>query len=444
MVTWTTEQVLALAPDASSAKNGKALAAGQKWVSLGQCEAAVWGECQGSGKTPYQTQVDLSEPAFNCSCPSRKFPCKHGLGLLLLFVGQPSILTQTAPPDWVEGWLTKRAKRQQDQQDQSEKKTAQAVDTVAQAKRAIQREAKVQAGIQELNLWLSDRLRQGLASIPTQPYRFWETPAARMVDAQAPGLARQLREIAGIAYTGQAWPDTLLKRLGLLHLLLEGYQRLEQLPPATQADLRTLVGWTQNQEELLAAAPDQVDIQSDRWLILGRHLTEEDRLKVQRTWLWGVSSQRPALILSFAHGHQSLDVSLMPGTVLQAELVFFPSRYPLRALVKTRQTSPEPMTEFRGYSSLAIAFEVWLEALSRQPWLDNFPLPLAEMKPVPLESRWLLQDQEGRCVPLAQGFSQPWELLALSGGHPVGLFGEWRDEELLPLSVFAHGRFYGF
>lgn len=34
-------------------------------------EAAVWGLCQGSGKDPYQTQIDLIGPAFRCSCPSR-------------------------------------------------------------------------------------------------------------------------------------------------------------------------------------------------------------------------------------------------------------------------------------------------------------------------------------------------------------------------------------
>jgi SWIM zinc finger len=43
----------------------------------------VWGLCAGSGKRPYQTVVDLTGPAYKCSCPSRKFPCKHALALLL-------------------------------------------------------------------------------------------------------------------------------------------------------------------------------------------------------------------------------------------------------------------------------------------------------------------------------------------------------------------------
>ena len=80
---WTPEQIVALAPDAGSVKAGRELATARKWVSLGRSEQAVWGECQGSGAKPYQTKIDLSEPAFQCSCPSRKFPCKHALGLLL-------------------------------------------------------------------------------------------------------------------------------------------------------------------------------------------------------------------------------------------------------------------------------------------------------------------------------------------------------------------------
>ncbi|MEM6754868.1 MAG: SWIM zinc finger family protein, partial [Cyanobacteria bacterium P01_C01_bin.38] len=73
--TWTQEQILALAPDASSAKNGKTLATSRKWSSLGCNEKAAWGEFQGSGKNPYLTRIDLTEPAFKCTCPSRKFPC---------------------------------------------------------------------------------------------------------------------------------------------------------------------------------------------------------------------------------------------------------------------------------------------------------------------------------------------------------------------------------
>jgi hypothetical protein len=51
---WSSEQILALAPDAGSIKNGKALATANKWQNLGGTDRALWGECQGSGKNPYQ------------------------------------------------------------------------------------------------------------------------------------------------------------------------------------------------------------------------------------------------------------------------------------------------------------------------------------------------------------------------------------------------------
>jgi hypothetical protein len=104
----TEQQVLALAPDSSSAANGKKLMSASKWVSSGKNAQALWGECQGSGSKPYQTQIDLSDFASKCSCPSRKFPCKHALGLLLFAAADAQKIAEAAPPDWVSAWLDKR------------------------------------------------------------------------------------------------------------------------------------------------------------------------------------------------------------------------------------------------------------------------------------------------------------------------------------------------
>ncbi|MEM9923756.1 MAG: SWIM zinc finger family protein [Cyanobacteria bacterium P01_D01_bin.50] len=108
---WTQEQIVALAPDASSAENRKVFATSGKWSSLGYNEKAVWGEAQGSGKNPYQTQIDLSEPAFKCSCPSQKIPCKHGIDLFLLSVNEQKLFTQKIPPSSVSDWLKTRSQR---------------------------------------------------------------------------------------------------------------------------------------------------------------------------------------------------------------------------------------------------------------------------------------------------------------------------------------------
>ena len=107
------EQILALAPDASSARAGSQLATPGKWGGLGINGEAMWGECQGSGKVPYRTQIDLGEPAFKCSCPSRKFPCKHGLGLYLLRAAQPALFPEGTAPQWVTDWLDGRRARRE-------------------------------------------------------------------------------------------------------------------------------------------------------------------------------------------------------------------------------------------------------------------------------------------------------------------------------------------
>src|SRR5437879_5172253 len=99
-VSWTGEQVLARASDAAAAKSGAELAQARKWLRLGRSERAAWGECQGSAATPYQTMVDLSDGLSRCTCPSRKRPCKHSLGLFLLAASRPEDFILTAEPAW--------------------------------------------------------------------------------------------------------------------------------------------------------------------------------------------------------------------------------------------------------------------------------------------------------------------------------------------------------
>ena len=71
------------------------------------CDAQlVWGECQGSGKSAYQACVELTEPAFRCSCPSRKIPCKHTLGPLLPW--SENAVKPRDRPGWVWEWLAQR------------------------------------------------------------------------------------------------------------------------------------------------------------------------------------------------------------------------------------------------------------------------------------------------------------------------------------------------
>ena len=98
----TPETALSHAPDEASKTNAKALAKPAKWARLGAFDAdegeVAWGEIKGSGGT-YHTRVEIEEPAFRCTCPSRKLPCKHALALLLLRAEEPSVFG-APPPEW--------------------------------------------------------------------------------------------------------------------------------------------------------------------------------------------------------------------------------------------------------------------------------------------------------------------------------------------------------
>jgi hypothetical protein len=446
-VEWTVDRVLQLAPDPASAKAGKTLAVARKWSSLGRTERAAWGECQGSRKAVYQARIDLGEPAFKCSCPSRKFPCKHALGLFLLLVNQPELFAQLAPPAWVSDWLEGRQKRAE-QRARRKPRAERVSDEKAQAKRAAERESKVSLGLDELDLWLRDLVRQGLAWAQTQRPKFWEAAAARMEDAQAPGLARMLQELPGVCSSGEGWQDRLLERLGRLHLLVESYKRLDMLPEAVQADVRATIGWTQNQDEVLVGPGV-----SDRWLVLGQRVEIEKKLQAQRTWLWGQLGGRAGLVWQFAYGKATLDISLVPGTVLDAELVFYPSAYPLRALVKTRQAVSSQIDVMGGYETIAAAVEAYAAALSRNPWIRQFPWLLQNVVVTKRsEDRYGVCDGAGRMVELSPSFTRAyldygqggWVLAALGGGRPLTLFGEWDGFVLSPLGAWADGRFVNF
>ena len=434
---WTTKQVLALAPDSSSVKAAKKLISLSKWSSLGKNEQAIWGECKGSGSKPYQVRIDLEGPAFKCSCPSRKFPCKHGLAVFLLSLEQETAFTANTPPAWVSEWLEDRSKRAESKVKRAEVKAKKEADPVAAAKRAEKREANIKAGLQELELWLHDLMRQGLASLQGKPYKFWDEMASHMVDAQAPGLANRLRTLGSLSasrqrHSGRDKTEVLLEQFGLIHLLIEGYKRLDSLTHDLQADIKTLLGWAQDQSTLLKQSGLE-----DRWQVLGQVSTVENNLTTQRTWLRGETSERMALVLDFAYGGAPIESGLVPNSVFDGEMVFYAGKAPQRALIKQRQDL-EKLNGFEAQDSILTATEGYVQTLACLPWLERYPMLLDQVSPAPNNEHWYIMD-DSHLLTLHPSFTYGWELLALSGGQPLTLFGEWDGHYYLPLSASLDG-----
>jgi hypothetical protein len=423
---WDRARVLALAPDASSLRAAQPLASGQSWPLTGAADDSVlWGECLGSAATPYRTVVDLSGPAYRCSCPSRKFPCKHALALMLLW-SDGTVASGGDPPEWVSNWLAARSAKASDTKER--KPTA---DPAAALRRAEQREARVATGLAELDRWLCDQVRQGLAASQRSGYRHWDDIAARMVDAQAPGLAERLRVLAAVPYSGSGWEARLLEEYALLRLLATAGRAQAGLPRPVRDTVRSRVGFTVRQADVLAGATPV----RDHWHVLAVRDLDQDRIRTRRAWLHGRDSGRPALVLSFAAVGQTLDDSLRVGTEIEADLAFYPGAVPLRALVAARHdTSPGGSPSGTAIAGLLSEYAA---ALGQDPWLDTWPAVLEvtpARAPVPC-----LYDAVGDAVPLHPGAGDCWPLFALSGGHPLTVAGEWTPRGLWPLTAWDQG-----
>ncbi|TDM08889.1 MAG: hypothetical protein C4K60_05840 [Ideonella sp. MAG2] len=427
----STDAVLALAPDDSSVKAARGLMSPAKWPLLGHDERAVWGECQGSGSKPYQTQVDLAGPAFRCSCPSRKFPCKHGLALLLMRCDGPERFTAQEQPAWVQEWLNsrqdkaeKKAAKQEQKSQASQTPEEEAANALSAQQRQDKRWARMEAGLIELERWLSDLLRQGLASIQPTHKAAWQAFAARMVDAQAPGAGQALLAAAEALGEGPDWPQRLLAQLGRLQLRVDAVRQREHLSPPQLADLRVALGWPLDRDDV-AQHGERI---SDRWTVLAQITEEKDRrLQERRVWLWGERHQRLALVLDFAHAQQGFEQAWLTGTALETTLLLAPSSHALRGWAEPGP-APEPSTAWPPARPPALP----------HPWqvlapvvLDAVLLP-AEGAP----TRWLAHTALGRW-PLLVNDDDAWVLRALCGGHGLALMGEWDGHLLRPLRAFS-------
>jgi SWIM zinc finger len=423
MPEWSPDQVRALAPDASSLQSATKLARAGGWRDCGSGgePASVWGLCQGSGKTPYQACVDLSEPAYRCSCPSRKFPCKHALALMLLWSGGE--IKEADQPEWVREWHAGRSSRAARKVTAASAPRTEAQERAA-AKRAAARQERMASGVAELRQWLADQVRHGIAGMDQLGYNHFETLAARLIDAQAPGLAGAVQAVATIPSSGPGWEERLLTEFAMLHLLTTA-ARLD-LPDELAAVARVRLGQVIPTEQVLATPPVR-----DVWQVIGLRDSHEDRLSVRRVWLIGADTGREALVLSFATPGQALASDLLLGQAVDADLCFYPGA---RALVSakhgTRSFKPDGLT-------VAEALRRLTDGLAADPWLQGWPM-LLRGAIVPGD-RWHVVDAEGDALPLDARCGDQWRFLAASGGAEAVIAAEWSWAGLIPLTMFVDG-----
>jgi hypothetical protein len=438
----TSDQILALAPDAASAKAGSAQSSAAKWSGLGGHAQALWGLCQGSGKEPYRAQIDLAGPAFKCSCPSRKFPCKHGLGLFLLFARDAQAFADATAPAWVNDWLQSRAQRSEKNATKAQELTPENSAAKAQRQQKTQdkRAGNVEAGLAILDTWLADLAQGGLAGLRSKPAQDWEAMAARLVDTQASGLATRLRRAGMLIYgsSSSGWETAVARELGQLALLSQSYRRLATLPTPLQHDIKSAIGWAVSQDDVLLepGVPDH-------WQVFGNHTDNDARIGRRTCYLRGRDSGRWAMLLQFSAGGQALPPPLLPGAWYHGTLHYYPGAAPLRAVFGADvQMTPETSMPQAPALDVAALLLHYAQALAANPFLDTFPMQLDGVVPQVDGGRWSLRAPDGALIPVQDGFRQGWQLHAVAGGAPANVFGVWNGIAYLPLSVACGQRLY--
>ena len=403
----TLERIEGVAPDQASLNAAKKLMKPGKWPGLfvDRASELVWGECQGSGAAPYRMAVALHDLGAKCSCPSRKFPCKHSIALMWWRVEEADRFVEADIPEWVSEWLSRRrpSGKRDDQQGEADAPTKSARAASEQAevprkepdpiKRAKQRERnraarekRILAGLDELDLWIADQLEQGFGAFSLRAGEQCKLLSRRLVDAKAGGLATRVEALSSSYFQAEERGRNrfLMQELGELHLLAEAYRRQEELDPALRLDVRRLVGWTTTRAELLE---DESALRvAGAWCVLATTRTNQvDRLIRCETWLALLeareadsSNEAPpyAVLRDYvpAASASGWAPPAVRGDVLVGELVFHPSASPCAAIFSAQDALADATVdrEFAvpaSSSSLDEALDAYDFELAKQPWL---------------------------------------------------------------------------
>lgn len=464
---WSIEQVVALAHSSARLGAGEALAVPSLWSHTGASDRALWGRYHGSGAEPYEVAVDHAEVRARCTCPSRAVPCKHLVGLLLMWVR--GLVADAAEPPPVTSWIERQLRRfapggggdptagtvaeptgdapvvgdqggpgAGDHRPEPPERGPGDESTDSSRNDRIER---LVGGLVELDRWLGDRLRIGLSDPSIARFSTWDELANRLVDARAGALANRVRRLAGRVGTSPDWHEHVLAEIGILHLIAQAGQRVPALPGELGDAVAVTCGWQARKADVEGSTPE-----TDHWFVTGRSDNREDLVEVRRVWLCGLDRGRSALVLSFAAYRQSLDESLTVGSVIHADLHRYPGSGQRSLVGEVHGIRSGPADAIGPATAIATTVDGACAEIGRllagEPWLDRVPVVLTAT-PTRGPEGWVLTDNTGSLVVAPEpsaGDDVVAALLAASAGEQITLSVEWTAAGVVPLAVFLDDR----
>lgn len=186
----------------------------------------LWGQCQGSGAKPYELSIDLAgeNPTPRCTCPVKPPPCKHALGMLVLFLENPGAFLEAEPP---ADLLEKRVKIAE----RAEKRAGAAAKPKEVNRAALAKRIQAQRdGLALLERLVVDIAADGLGVLDGKRASRLLEQARQMNDAYLPGAAVALKRLSDLAAAGDRADEDVYYRSREpgAGLPLEDRQRLMQ------------------------------------------------------------------------------------------------------------------------------------------------------------------------------------------------------------------------
>ena len=297
------------------------------------------------------------------------------------------------------------------------------------------------AGLRELDRWLADRIRGGLAAPELTADATWERLAARLVDAQCGGLANRVRRVAAKVGQHSRWHEDVLEEMAILHALAVGAQRTGRLPGDLADGLHAAAGLTVAKDDVLDGVPTTAV-----WTVVGESRVAEGRITVQRTWLMADGDahrrRRPtwALVLAFGAFGNEVETEYPVGQRLHADVHWYPARI---AAARARRAAPR-----RARARSPPAADAEPRRRARGGRLGDRPRAVARTvpgvrlrRPRPARQRPLgARRRTPVRSPIVPGFWRLAEIVSASGGHPITVMGEWSNEGVLPLTIWTAGQ----
>ena len=346
--------------------------------------------------------------------------------------GKAGFATAEAP-GWVSDWLSRRRGPSSSAQSSTPRASAADIDAeepeadpkvAARERSRRERESSVLGGIEELDSWLSDQVDAGLTAFAAAPSAPCRTMAQRLVDAKAGGLAARVDSIPArlfqLAESQRA--IAAVSELGVLHLLSSACRRQNDLPPVLREDVRQAAGWTMTRDAVLSDA--HAIRRSGTWTVfMSRSHVQADKLRRNETWLLN-GSDHAVLVDYVPVSTGASSGGYFAGERIEAELAYYPSAVPQRALIAESRPSeiqPAEALQLPG-TTLAESYEAYEAALAGKPWIDDFPL-FFRSATLLKSGATLYLASDGIALPVSPDQSDAaWPLLACGAIDGVGLW----------------------